>query len=337
MLVVGIIIIGAIEFVTVYEHKSFLYSMIPKLSNQDKIDEKIRKKQFWIVIIGLCWNMPVILIGTGEKDFYAAILGEKFNFTHGMFSLSLPLFLLIALICTLFLLNGRKMLLLLITLGILSLIVSCGLTFVALDFYGYPHYRPLNFTKGYDFPSWPYYYEIFLGTPVVPVVPLSTAVIILGFHILLEKRHSNTKKMPNDEEMVNGGFIFVGFIFPIIGFGFHVCYFVLSILSNQPQRGSDPYCMKFLSLEVVIAFTFTGFLAIINKSNKTSLFLRSLFLLVSISPSFCEHIFHKKDVMQMFYVLTVCVCIWCPKEIGKKICSLIDGEIGNRSLLVIFT
>jgi len=187
---------------------------------------------------------------------------------------------------------GKKMLFLLITLGILSLIGSCGLTYIALDFYGHPFYLPYNFVKGFDFPSWPYYFVIFMGTPVVLVVPLSIVVIILGFHFLLEQRHNNTEKMADEEEMVNQAFTFVGFVFPILGFGFHVCYFALSILSNQHSLGPDPYGMKLLSLKVVIAFTFTGLLAIINTSKKAPPFRRSLLFLVSISPTFCEQLFH---------------------------------------------
>jgi len=284
MMAVGTIILGAFEFATVciYQQESFLSSKILKLSNQNQIEGKMYKKKYWLMTIGSCLIILENFIDIGEGAFYATGLYEKIFLTTGWFIGLSPLFLLVGLICLVIYMNAsKKMALLLIALGILSLIGSCGMTFIALDFYGQPLYLPYNFVKGDDFPSWPYYFVIFMGTPVVLVVPLSIVVIALGFHFLLEQRHNNTEKMADEEEMGNQAFTFVGFVLPILGFGFHVCYFALSILSNQGQSGPDPYGMKFLSLEVVISFACTGLLAIINKSKKTPPFQRSLLFLLS--------------------------------------------------------
>ena len=286
MLVIGIIILVAIEFVTICIHHqgSFLYSMIPKLSNHDQIKEKTSKKKCWMVATGSCLIISATLIGIGEGTFYATGLNDMIMFTTGWFIGLSPLFCLTGLFCLVaFRHPGRKMLLLLITFGIFSLIGSCGLTYFALLLYGDGLlYLPQHFYIDYDFPSWPYYLVISMGTPVVTVVPLSTVVIILCLHLLLDpKHHRKNDKMLDEEETIDKGFELVGFLFPGFGFGFHFCYFVLSILANQSHKGPDPYDMKFLSLEVVFVYTFTGLLAIVNKSRKTPLFQRSLLLLLS--------------------------------------------------------
>ena len=275
---------------------------LPSLRKQTEIQNKVLENKVWFRSLASLIFFFSLVICSGEVTFLALGLDMNdfdFKYIKGLcLGFSSLLILTSVLTFVAVKLPSRKIFLILFLLGVLSFIGSVALTIKSAINYGNiidfivikltrstedttKNYFARNADGHIYFPYWLYFHLLILASSqAATIVVLSFALMLFCLNVLIRIREEKIKEFYKID-FFDVPFVTAGIALPILGFGVHFSYFVLSYITHSSS--ANFMLFNFLKYFGFLIFAFAGLSSLLSLSQPRSQCLRFVLLLLAIT------------------------------------------------------